>query len=120
MLIRYAYLLHLTVMQAAILGYFSSVAKKPVFSVEVPPEVSAYMSAIGSKKTAAKTAASRINAAKASAASRKNPLDLPCTCSGGESLNPDEHKSTCPRGHLLKQRAKAAAKRAQKEIESAA
>ncbi|RYX80633.1 hypothetical protein EON83_27795 [bacterium] len=87
---------------------------KPSVPVEVPAEVSAYMSAIGSKKTPAKVEAARRNVARASAANRKNPLDLPCTCGGGDSLNASDHKTTCPRGNLLYQRARAAARRAQR------
>jgi hypothetical protein len=81
---------------------------------ETPPEVLAYLSRIGSIKTEAKTRASRETVKKAQAASRKDPLTLPCTCKGGESLKASDHVTTCPRGRLLWQRERAAAKK-QKE-----
>ena len=80
-------------------------------------EISRVMSALGSIKTEAKTAASRENIAKANQARRRDPLDLPCVCGGGDSLDAKDHKTTCPRGRLLWQRARAEVKRAQKEAE---
>jgi len=79
---------------------------------EVPEEVRAYMSRMGSKRTPAKVAAARANAAKGAEARRKNPLDLPCVCKGGESLKASDHVTTCPRGRLLWQRERAAQKAA--------
>lgn len=79
-------------------------------------QLRAVMGALGSRKSAAKTAASRANVAKASAARRKNPLDSICICTGGESLRASDHKTTCPRGRLLWQRERAAAAKAQKEV----
>jgi hypothetical protein len=78
-------------------------------SEKIPDAVRAYMSEIGSKKTKKKTQTSRENAMKATAARRKNPMDLPCVCTGGDSLEPMAHKTTCPRGRLLRQRARIAA-----------
>jgi hypothetical protein len=75
------------------------------------PEVREYMRALGSKSTPKKQEASRANAVKAAEARRKNPLDLPCTCTGGKSLNVADHVTTCPRGRLLWQRERAAARR---------
>jgi hypothetical protein len=74
----------------------------------ISPEVRAYMSAIGRKKTEAKTQSSRRNAATAAAARRKDLSALPCLC--GQC--PDDPKSTCPRGRLLRQRMRNAAKKA--------
>jgi len=71
-------------------------------SDEILPEVRAYMSAIGSKKTAAKSASSRRNAEVAAASRRKDPMSLPCICGGC----PENPKTTCPRGRLLRQRAR--------------
>lgn len=76
--------------------------------------ISQAMSVLGSRKSPAKAAASRANATVAHEARRKNPLDLPCTCSGGESMEASDHKTTCPRGHLLWQRERSAQKKAQK------
>ncbi len=76
------------------------------------PEVSAYMSAIGARKTETKTASSRANAAKAAQARKRDPLTLPCTCTGGDSLEASDHKTTCPRGRLLRQRARNEAQKA--------
>jgi hypothetical protein len=77
-------------------------------SNDLSPEVRAYMSAMGSKKTAAKAASSRRNAEIAAAARRKDPLDLECTC--GQC--PDNPLTTCPRGRLLRQRARSATNQA--------
>jgi hypothetical protein len=74
----------------------------------ISPEVRAYMSAIGSKKTEAKAKSSRQNAAAATAARRKDLTALPCLC--GQC--PDNPKTTCPRGRLLRQRARNASKSA--------
>jgi hypothetical protein len=82
-------------------------------SPDTPPEVRAYLSKIGKIKTEAKTTASRENAAKAAAARRRDPLTLPCTCKGGESLKAGDHVTTCPRGRLLWQRERAASKKQQ-------
>ncbi len=79
---------------------------------QITKEVREYMSRIASKRTPQRSAASRQNAAKAAEARRKNPLDLPCICEGGESLEPTAHKTTCPRGRLLRQRARSAAQQA--------
>jgi hypothetical protein len=81
----------------------------------VPDEVRSYMAQIGSKRTEAKTKATRENVAKAREARRRNPLDLVCTCTGGESLEASDHKTTCPRGRLLWQRERAAVAREAKE-----
>jgi hypothetical protein len=74
-------------------------------TTDIAPEVRAYMSALGSKKSAAKTKTSRQNAARAAVARRKDPMTLPCLC--GQC--PDNPKTTCPRGRLLRQRARNAA-----------
>jgi hypothetical protein len=84
------------------LGYNQSMSKKPI-----PDAVREYMSELGSKRTPAKLEATRKNAALGAAARRKDPLDLPCTC--GQC--PDTPKTTCPRGRLLRQRARQAANR---------
>ena len=76
----------------------------------VPDSVRAYMSEIASKRTPAKTKASRQNIVKATAARRRNVLDLVCICGAGDDLTPGAHPTTCPRGRLLYQRARAAAK----------
>jgi TPP-dependent indolepyruvate ferredoxin oxidoreductase alpha subunit len=68
----------------------------------ISPEVRAYMSALGSKKTEAKERTSRENLAKGSQSRRKDPMTLPCLC--GQC--PDNPKTTCPRGRLLRQRAR--------------
>lgn len=81
----------------------------------VPDVVRAYMSEIASKRTPAKTKASRENIAKATAARRRDPMDLPCVCGAGDDLATGAHPTTCPRGRLLYQRERAAAKRAQSE-----
>jgi hypothetical protein len=81
-------------------------------SEKIPDAVRQYMSEIGSKKTRAKSKASRENAVKAAAARRRNPLDLPCTCDGGEVLKVSAHKTTCPRGRLLYQRERTAQRKA--------
>ncbi len=77
---------------------------------QIPDAVRAYMSEIGSKRTEAKLKSARENLAKGPAARRKDPMALPCTC--GQC--PDNPKTTCPRGRLLRQRARSAeAKQAQ-------
>ncbi len=76
-------------------------------SNDLSPEVRAYMSAMGSKKTAAKAASSRRNAEVAAAARRKDPMTLPCTC----GACPDNPLTTCPRGRLLRQRARIASEK---------
>jgi hypothetical protein len=77
---------------------------------EASPEVRAWMSELGKARTPAKLASIK-NAQKAGAAARrKDPLSLPCLCSGGDSLEPLAHKTTCPRGRLLRQRARNAGK----------
>jgi hypothetical protein len=80
---------------------------------EITPEARAYMSALGSRKTETKTASSRANAAKATEARRRDPLTIPCTCTGGDSLEASAHKTTCPRGRLLRQRERNAQKKAE-------
>ena len=77
----------------------------------VPDEVRAYMSRIGSKRTPAKDASMKRNLAKGAPARRRNVLDLPCICGAGDGLTPGAHPTTCPRGRLLYQRARAKAKR---------
>ncbi len=62
------------------------------------------MSALGSRRTIAKTDAARRNITKANDARRRDPMTLPCLCGGC----PDNPKWTCPRGRLLKQRERAA------------
>jgi hypothetical protein len=79
---------------------------------EVPAEVRAYMREIASIKTPARSSASRANAAKGAAARRRDPVMVLCTCGGGDSVRLEDHKTTCPRGRLLYQRARTAAKRA--------
>ncbi len=80
-------------------------------TIEIPEEqLRAVMSALGRQKSEAKQKAARANIAKANKANRKNPLDLPCLCTGGESLDATAHKTTCPRGRLLWQRERAAEK----------
>lgn len=81
----------------------------------VPDSVRAYMSAIASKRTPAKTKAAQKNIAKATAARRRNVLDLVCICGAGDDLTPGAHPTTCPRGRLLYQRARNAAKRTEVE-----
>lgn len=76
---------------------------------EIPEEVRAYMSRLGSKRTPAKLEAVRVNAARGAQARRKDPLTVPCTCSGGDSLKACDHKTTCQRGNLLYQRERTAA-----------
>jgi hypothetical protein len=83
-------------------------------SEQISDAVRDYMSAIGSKKTEAKANSSRENAVKAAAARRRDPLELPCICGGGDVLEVGAHKTTCPRGHLLYQRARTARLRAEK------
>jgi hypothetical protein len=73
--------------------------------------------ALGSIVTPKKIAAVTANLAKVQTPGRppqKDPLTLPCTCGAGSStVVGDSHKTTCPRGRLLYQRAKiAAAKKA--------
>ena len=68
------------------------------------------MSKLGSKRTPAKIEAARVNAAKGADARRKDPLTVPCTCTGGDVLESKAHKSTCPRGRMLYQRERRAAK----------
>ncbi len=75
----------------------------------LPEVVRAYMSEIGSKRTEAKSRASRLNAAKGAQARRKDAAQVACLCHGGDSLEPMAHKTTCPRGRLLRQRARTAA-----------
>ncbi len=72
----------------------------------VPDEVRAYMSQIGAKRSKAKVQAARENVAKAREARRRDPMDLPCVCTGDASLQTSDHKTTCPRGRLLHQRAR--------------
>ena len=72
---------------------------------EIPKAVRAYMSELGKTKSEAKAAASRQNAAAGAAARRKDLGTLPCTCGGC----PGDPKTTCPRGRLLRQRARIAA-----------
>jgi hypothetical protein len=86
------------------------------FTPEQRAEISRVMSELGSRKSAAKTEASRVSVVKAQAARRKNPLDAICICTGGESLQASDHKTTCPRGRLLWQRERAAAAKAQKKV----
>lgn len=69
---------------------------------EISPEIRAYMSALGSKKTEAKMKSARENLAKGANARRKDPMTLPCVC--GQC--PDKPLTTCPRGRLLRQRAR--------------
>lgn len=74
------------------------------------------MSALGRRKSEAKTEASRVSIVKAQEARRKNALDSICICTGGDSLRASDHKTTCPRGRLLWQRERAAAAKQQKEV----
>ncbi|RYG59951.1 hypothetical protein EON80_25155 [bacterium] len=94
-------------------GLFSqkSVILLNVGNEKIPPEVREYMRKIGGAKTPAKMAAAQANMEKAQAARRRDPLTLVCTCGGGNSLEAKDHKTTCPRGRLLWQRARAAAKK---------
>jgi hypothetical protein len=71
---------------------------------EIPPEVRAYMSELGKTQSEAKTKTARENLALGAAARRKDPATLPCTC--GQC--PDNPKTTCPRGRLLRQRMRGA------------
>lgn len=77
---------------------------------QISPEVRAYMSALGRKKSRAKVEAQKKNLAKGAAARRRDPLTLVCTCTGGDSLDVRAHKTTCPRGRLLHQRARSEAR----------
>lgn len=87
--------------------------KVAVHTEEISAEMrSAVMRSLGSIKSEAKTAAGRVNAAKAAQARRIDPLSLPCTCTGGDSLDASAHRTTCPRGRLLWQRRRAAEKKA--------
>lgn len=70
------------------------------------------MSELGKLRTPAKEAAARENLAKGAEARRRDPLTLVCTCGGADSLEASAHKTTCPRGRLLHQRARMAAARA--------
>jgi len=78
-----------------------------------PAEASAAGKALGSISTPRKAEAARANAAKRKTFGRppvKDPLTLPCTCGAGTVVEVgDGHKTTCPRGRLLYQRAKRAA-----------
>jgi hypothetical protein len=89
-------------------------------SEKIPDAVREYMSAIGSKRTPAKTKTARENLAKGPSARRRDPLELPCTCGGGDVLESDAHKTTCPRGRLLYQRKRTAQQRAAKAVSQAA
>lgn len=73
----------------------------------IPDAVRAYMSELGKTKSDAKIQTSRVNLAKGAAARRKDPMTLPCTC--GQC--PDNPKTTCPRGRLLRQRARIASEK---------
>lgn len=78
---------------------------------QISDDAREYLGRIGSIKTEAKTRASRANVGKAQAARRRDPLTLPCLCTGGDSLEAKDHRTTCPRGRLLYQRERAAAKK---------
>ena len=84
-------------------------------SEQIPDAVRGkYMRAIGSKKTEAKMKSARENLAKGPESRRRNPLDLPCICGGGDVLEVSAHKTTCPRGRLLYQRERTAQQCAEK------
>jgi hypothetical protein len=72
--------------------------------------------ALGSISTPEKAAAAKRNQALRKTYGgppKKDPLELPCTCGAGtETEVGDNHKTTCPRGRLLYQRAKLAQKEA--------
>ena len=71
--------------------------------------------ALGSIKTEKKIATATANLRNVKERYRppeKNPLELPCTCGAGTETEIGEgHKTTCPRGRLLWQRARNAAKK---------
>jgi hypothetical protein len=75
-----------------------------------PAAASAAGRALGSISTPRKAAAARANAAKRKTFGRppeKDPLTLPWTCGAGTDVEVGTgHKTTCPRGRLLYQRAK--------------
>ena len=73
---------------------------------EIPDAVRAYMSELGKTRSEAKMKSAEANLAKGRAARRKDPATLPCTC--GQC--PDNPLTTCPRGRLLRQRARVIAK----------
>lgn len=79
--------------------------------IEVTSEVREYMAALGRRQTPAKIEAAARNLEKGRRARLKDPLTLPCTCTGGDSLKVTDHRTTCPRGRLLWQRERTAAKR---------
>ncbi len=71
--------------------------------------------ALGSISTPKKAAAARVNATKRKTFAgppEKDLLTLACTCGAGTDTEVGEgHKTTCPRGRLIYQRAKRAAAR---------
>ena len=71
---------------------------------------------LGSIRTERKAATSRENLKHVKNRYRptpKDPLELPCTCGAGTQTEVGtNHKTTCPRGRLLYQRAKIAARSA--------
>ncbi len=89
-------------------------------SEQIPDAVRAYLSAIGSKKTEAKMKSARANLALGPASRRRDPLELPCTCGGGDVLKVKAYKTTCPRVRLLYQRERTAQQRAEKVAQVAA
>jgi hypothetical protein len=78
---------------------------------EASKAVREWMSELGRARTPAKLASIKKAQELGAAARRKDPLTLPCTCKGGDSLEPMSHTTTCPRGRLLRQRARNAAQR---------
>jgi hypothetical protein len=72
--------------------------------IPTEPTLREHLANAGRAKTPAKIEAAKANAAKGAAARRKNALDVPCTCTGGQSLEATAHTHSCPRGRLLKQR----------------
>ena len=79
-----------------------------------PNQASEAGRALGSIRTEKKATAARANLLKATTRGKpptKDPLTLPCACGAGTATEIGTgHKTTCPRGRLLYQRAKIAAK----------
>ena len=63
---------------------------------------------LGSIKTPKKAASSRENgkAGGRPAGSVKPLLEIPCNCNGGDTLAPEAHPTTCPRGRAIRRRIK--------------
>lgn len=64
---------------------------------------------MGRVSSEAKAAAARENGLLSRSEGRPPaPLtDYECTCGGGDTMTPEAHKTTCPRGRAIRRRAKA-------------